>query len=666
MIENAKPLKDYTVHKVILRPSFVNTAQFCEAANYFTRYGYYTNATPGTYAYKEYWDEQDKRCKEGFTVGGVRITGEHYAYLNFGRIKVTTGEGKNMRKHDSFPRFLDMDYYYYHELEGAKLDREGMIVAKARRKGFSYKGSFNCVYEYNWYRDSFNIIGAFLSDYCQTTMNMALEMLNFINKHTAWGKRKLIDKRDHIKSGFKETLNNIQVESGYKSEIMTISFKDDPFKSIGKSASVMLFEEAGKWRGLIEAYMLSKPLFSDGDNMTGIPIIYGTGGDMEGGTADFSEMFYSPGAYKLRAYENIYDENAIGECGWFVDDMWYKMPYVDKDGNSDKKTAEKQLDLQRELTKKKSTSKKAIDTLISQHPKTPQEAFLKSTGNIFPSAELLGTMARLELDREYEKKLYKGNLIFDGNGEVQFKNDPDSKIIYDFPLRKETNTNAPVILYEQPYKTEDGLVPYGLYIAATDPYQQEEGSSLASTFVLHKLTNKIVAEYTARPETTKIYYETVRKLLLYYNCQSLYENNIKGMFDYFESKNSLHLLSKEPLLFQDVIKKPSATRPYGARMSTPIKRYGESLIYNWLVEPYKEDDPTVLNMHRIRSIALLKELATYDPEKNHDRVMSLMLLVYQIQEERKYIPKLEEEDTYVPKHKSDFFNRDLFKSRGII
>ncbi len=652
------------INKVPERIKFVNTAEFSREAQGFTKNGYYTNAPKGTFAYKEYWDEQERRCKQGFVIAGTRITGEHYAYLNFGRIKVTVGEGKSARKYESFPRFLDMDYYYYHELEKAKNNREGMIVAKSRRKGFSYKGSFNTVYEYTWYRDSFSIISAFLKDYCQSTMNMAVDMINFINKHTAWGKRKLIDKRDHLKSGFKETVNDIQVESGYKSEIVTISFKDDPFKSIGKSSSVMLFEEAGKWNGLIESYMLSKPLFSDGDIMVGIPIVYGTGGDMEGGTADFAEMFYSPSAYGLRSYENIYDENAVGECGWFVDDMWFKLPHVDKDGNSDRASAEKELDLQRDLTRKKSNSKKAIDTFISQHPKTPQEAFLKGTGNIFPVAEILGTLAKLELDKKYEQRLLKGDLVLDENGLPEFKENKASNIIYRFPLKKTDNTDAPIIIYEPPYYDDQNKVPNGLYIASTDPFQQDiGGTSLASTYVMHKLTKRIVAEYTAKPETTKIYYENVRRLLLYYNCRSLYENNIKGMYDYFESKNCLYLLAQEPMLIVErVLKNPGASRKYGIRMGEEIKRYGESLIYNWLVD-YTDESKTSMNIHKIRSIGLLKELAAYDPDpkKNFDRVSALICLMYYMEEERRYIPQIEDEKKVLPIIERGFLGRGFRK-----
>lgn len=644
-------------NKVITNLKFVNTRLFCEAATHFMRFGCYTFAPVGTFEYKEYWDEEDKRCKEGYTVAGVRVTGEHYAYLNYGRIKVTVEEGAKKRKYESFPRFLDMDYYYYHELEQAKENKEGIIVAKSRRKGFSYKGAFNLVYEYNWYRDSFSIVSAFMSDYSQTTMNMALDMVNFINEHTDWGKRKLIDTRTHIKSGFKErTDEGIEVEKGYKSEIMTMSFKDNPFKSIGKSASVMLFEEAGKWPGLVEAYMLSKPLFSDGDIMIGIPVIYGTGGDMEGGTQDFADMFYHPSAYSLRSYENIYDENAIGECGWFVDDAWYKMPYVDENGNSDRKAASEALDTARKLVRK-SGNKRAFEKFITQHPTTPAEAFLRTTGNIFPVAELLERLSFLETHQNVQDADFIVNLTSDSEGKTKWAIDQNLYPIKDFPLKNADDMKGAVVLYELPQSAGDEAM-YGRYVAGIDPYQQDQApnsSSLGSIFIFDTLTHRLVAEYTGRPDTARDFYDVCRKLLLLYNAKALYENQIKGLFDYFQFQGCTHLLADEPKIIRDIITSTSVSRKKGMHMAPPLKEYGEELIKNWLIGPSTEDG--VSNLYKIRSIALLKELISYvsDPKYNFDRVISLMMCLYFVAEKKKQRSHLEEE-TY------DFYRNDFLSS----
>ena len=179
---------------------FVNTAYFSEASRYYLKHGVYTHAPEGTSEHIEFWDEQEKRCKYGYEVGGVRITGEHYAYLNFGRILATVDDGKRQRKIDTFPKFLDMDYYWYHELEQAENNGEGMIVVKARRKGYSYKNAFGMVWRYNWFPNSIAILAAFEKTFWANTMEMAKNMINFINENTDWSKGFLIDRQDHIRS----------------------------------------------------------------------------------------------------------------------------------------------------------------------------------------------------------------------------------------------------------------------------------------------------------------------------------------------------------------------------------------------------------------------------------------------------------------------------------
>ena len=112
---------------------FINTSYFSVSTQHYLKHKCYTHAPSGTTEFLEFWDEEENRCKNGYTVGGVNITGEHYAYLNYGRILATVGEGKRQRKVETFPRFIDMDYYWYHELDKAEKAGEGMIVVKARR-----------------------------------------------------------------------------------------------------------------------------------------------------------------------------------------------------------------------------------------------------------------------------------------------------------------------------------------------------------------------------------------------------------------------------------------------------------------------------------------------------------------------------------------------------
>lgn len=85
---------------------FHDSSVFSPAANDFNRsvkankgtslQPSYTNAIEGTIQYNEYWETQRKRCLEGYeplidgVPCGVKITGEHYFYLNFTRIRKYT------------------------------------------------------------------------------------------------------------------------------------------------------------------------------------------------------------------------------------------------------------------------------------------------------------------------------------------------------------------------------------------------------------------------------------------------------------------------------------------------------------------------------------------------------------------------------------------------
>ncbi len=172
---------------------WINTNCFREEGLSFQKNKYYTPEAWGSPAWVEYWNEQLRRCKEGYSVGGACITGHHYFYLNFTNIMLTKDKGdenvvKDIKKTSGSkvsvcPDFWDGDYNYFHALDIARngCTREyfdslnlgltvqdrfltggyHMIIGKARRKGFSYKSASICTNIYNTEPDSLVIIGAF-------------------------------------------------------------------------------------------------------------------------------------------------------------------------------------------------------------------------------------------------------------------------------------------------------------------------------------------------------------------------------------------------------------------------------------------------------------------------------------------------------------------------
>jgi hypothetical protein len=619
-------------------PKFVNTAEFSPAARTFIHLGHYCDAPIGTIDYNEFWDEEERRVKNGYTVGGITITGDHYYYLNYCPIKATDKNDIVKRKRLMFPRFLDMDYYWFREFQKAKEAGEGMITAKARRKGFSYKSAAINAKEFQFERGAMCIVGAFEGTFAQSTMDMILEMLSFQNEHTAWSKRRLIDRKDHIKSGFKVNEEGFMVEKGYKSEILTVTFKDNPSAAIGKTANMFNFEEGGKWPGLESAYKLTQPTWMDGDIAVGIPLIWGTGGDMEKGSVDFDKMFYNPRAYGLRAFENIWDEGAIHDpkgCGYFVPATQYHEPYVDDDGNSDIKKATDKI-LNERAFLRASGSKESYEKHLTQHPLTPQEAFLRTTGNIFPAADLLEHQLFLQTNR--------GRMEY-VNGEARFVPDVSCFEAH-YPFDPE-NKEGCVVIYEAPYRsTQTGEIPHHLYVGGTDPYTHDNAKytdSLAATYIYKRFVSpsqtydQLVASYVGRPQRSEMYYDTVIKLLEYYNAVCLYENQFKDMKNHFQQRGKLHLLKRSPEnTIRSLIKDPTGTREFGINMSEPIKRFGETIIRDWLLKETGETDERgfkLCNLHKIPDINLVKELIAYDQKKNSDRTMAFMMVMLQNNED---------------------------------
>lgn len=618
---------------------FTHTSEFRERAIFFLKHGMYTQLPKGTEAYNDFWDEEDYKCRNGMTNSvGITITGPHYFYLNYIQIKLKDKEtGRKIR---GFPRFIDMDYDFFHLVDVARQKKKGLIFSKPRRGGFSYKDSALVAHEYNFYRDSTCVIGAFLGELATQTMNMVLDNLNFLNANTEWRKQRNPDTKDFVKARYEASVDGVKVWKGYKSEVIKLTFKDNPYASIGKTTNIFIFEEAGKFANLKESYNMTEPCWKDGDDMVGLPIIFGTGGDMEAGTADFGHMFYNPGTYNLLEFDNVWEEGKeLTKCGWFIpatrgrlgEDLNTREVMVDEEGNSNEEAAYKSIMNFREM-KRKSGDPKTIQDSITQYPLTPAESFLRSSGAIFSSIEMHEWLSKLETVPSIREDKKKGELYFNDENKIVFRLNPDLNDIINYPLNKEDSKKGSIVIWKDPVDNP----PYSRYIAGCDPYDQdkaESSDSLGSILIYDRFTEQIVAEYTGRPDRADDFYEICRRLCIYYNAKCLYENQLKGLKIYFEHKNSLHYLFEQPAIIKDIVKNSYVSRGYGIHMSEGIKDQCEIYVRQWLYEEKKDSDGNYyLNVRTIRSIPLLKELVAYDRVTNTDRVVAFMLCILQSKE----------------------------------
>jgi hypothetical protein len=646
---------------------WINSNEFCKEAEHFVKHGFYCGDAPGTQAHRDYWGEQLRRCTEGYSVGGAKITGDHYGYLNFAQIKLTdesgqirvskSQNGRSAKKIVSFPSFWDGDYDYWHTLNiaefgiekqdylnlnlGVSIDDDDLIggkhlcIGKARRKGFSYKNGWKTANAYNTMRNSLTILGAFDKKFLYAggdgIMVMSLNYLNFLNEHTGWAKRRLIDKQDFVKAGYIEyNEQNIPIEKGYKSQIIALSFKDNPDAARGKDANYVFLEESGKNPILKDIVLATKPTMEDGIYTTGMMIAFGTGGKDASDWLGFNELFNDPKTYNFMAFNNTWDDELVGtKCSFFFPDFQNKPGYVDEQGNSDKVGAKAEEQKKRDYIIKNSKDATVIKQHITEYPWNPREAFSLSLGNIFPVPELTTHLNKLNASTDGHIEGTHGTLELQENGTVKFEPDLTGNMKpADYPV-KDGKTEGCITIWEHP-QLIDGFIPFGLYLAGTDPYDQDKAPnspSLGSTYI-YKTFNAfggtydiIVAEYTGRPRTAQEHHETVRKLLLYYNAKDLYENEKNTLKMHFEHKHSLHLLVDTPNILKSTTN-TTVNRGKGIHMNVGIKEELEIYFRDWLIT---ERGDGRLNLHTILSKPLLRELIAYNKEGNFDRVIAIML-----------------------------------------
>jgi hypothetical protein len=462
---------------------------------------------------------------------------------------------------------------------------------------------------------------------------------------------------------YKKKLGGAWKELGSRSTIKHRTYKDNPFASNGTRPAILVKEEIGMFDNLIAAHEADIECQNNGTYKFGSTMLLGTGGDMAGGTVDASKMFYDPETYRLLVFDDIWEHK--GKIGYFVPATKGLQDYKDSEGRSNMAGAEKFLHEFREQLRKGKNAATALDAEVQNRPIVPSEMFLTKGGNIFPRKELQEWLGTIENNDKYTNAEYVGELSYeDDTNKVVWKPSTDVHPITKFPVDMiKDNIEGALVIWEHPHLDEDGNVPIGLYVAGTDPYDHDESgtSSLGSTFIykrfhtLGQWNNVPVAEYTGRPKANT-YYENLRKLLVYYNARDLYENEKKGLHQYFEQKNCAYLLMDQPGYIKDIVANSKVDRVKGIHMSTPLKRHGEDLIKNWLEEEYA---PGRMNLTKIRSVPLLKELISYNPKGNFDRVMGFMCTMYAVQETYKRV--VEPEKKIVLVHQQDFFNRAVFR-----
>lgn len=663
-----------------------DTDKFRQAAIFFQQHGCYTLAPRGTTDYNKYWEQETDRCLNGYTApDGEGITGYNYFYLNYSPImrlkeeEYTDREG-NLRKRRQrileFPSFWDYDYYYFCAIEQAELEGKHMAVLKCRQRGYSFKGGSMLVRNYMLIPGSKNFAIASEQKFLigDGLLTKAWQIMDFLDKHTAWAKQRLVSTRMERTSGYKITDEfGKQTEQGYLSSITGITLKNDPERVRGTRAKLVLWEEGGKFPSLLDAWRIEQPSVETDDGKAfGLMIAFGTGGTEGASFEGLKELFYKPKSYNVLSFPNIWDDGRENtECAFFVpaysnlesfDDDGNQV-YMDRDGNSYKEKAIQNLIDQRNKVKDGGASQQSIDRFISERPIRPAEAVLELGKNIFPRKLLMDQLTRIRTNKKLQSMKHIVDLEWDGNGQVKATEKPSGDIT-NYPLKKGDKPHGSVVIWEYPVKDP----PHGLYIGGCDPYDHDDSftNSLGSTFIFKRVrageawTDVIVAEYSGRPDTAEEYYENVRKLLTFYNARLLFENERKGIYPYFTNKHCDYLLADQPdKIISEVFKDSKVQRRKGCHMTKQIRAYGEGLILEWLLDEFEEGHP---NVERVYSEPLIEELIENDGVRNVDRVIALcMVMIYREELYQVKVSSAKEQNKQVELFEMPLFSKQWFE-----
>lgn len=459
-----------------------NSDKFRQAAIFFKEHGTYTLAPPGTTDYIKYWDEETNRCLYGYVApDGDAISGYNYFYLNYSpimklsEVEYTDRYGNKRTRRErilEFPNFWDYDYYYFNAIEEAETEGKHLVVLKSRQRGYSFKGASMLVRNYELIPGSKSFAVASEQKFLigDGLLTKAWQIMDFIDKNTAWSKQRLTSTRMERVAGFKITDEfGKQTEQGYLSSITGITLKNDPERLRGTRGKLVLFEEGGKFPNLETAWRVEQPAVETDDGVAfGLLIAFGTGGT-EGSSFDgLKNLFYKPEAFNCLAFPNIWDDGQEQtKCGFFVPswsnmestDENGKQKFMDQYGNSIKEKAIEELIAQRNKVKDGGASQTSIDRFISERPLKPQEAVLELGKNIFPRQLLMNQLTRIRTNEKLRNMKHIVDLAWDGEGQVK-ATEKKSGDITTYHLKKDDKPHGSIVIWEYPIKDP----PFGLYI----------------------------------------------------------------------------------------------------------------------------------------------------------------------------------------------------------
>lgn len=677
---------------------FVDTHKFTAVAEYYEKHQVYCPYEEGTYGYDQFWDRETKRRRKGVQARCkvyhkdideyfnpkttelrkqqlrhyVRITGDHYNYINYGRIERTPSPEERIALDKKgliatntvpgFPRFWDADYWYFKSDEFAIRNKKNEAIAKARRKGMSYKRGSQSANRVNLNRAVTVVLAADIIDYLtdpEATADMAKKNLIWYETQTYWKRGFLSEGTDSLELGYKKAKEGNK-KFGFQSKILSVAIGRNESAAIGKKAIDIDFEEAGKSPNLQSAWNVTLNNIESGAIKIGTGRIYGTAGTKNANWTGFRNIFYNPDTNNMLAFENIWNRNSRHKtCGFFIAQIWCCEPYI-YDGNSLLLSA-----WEWDKTDKKAQKQTAVpsDYIIycAQRANSPNEAFIDTKDNLFSSPALNDYIQDLYDNDDY--KYYTDGWYVNIGNKVRFlnknkcieedifkNNSKFHEYIEDVPFTSSTDIHGCVREVYPPYVDPNtGKIP-DIYFVTVDAYRvdknQDEVSiknSLYSCTVwlrentITPYTGKIpVCNYTGRLDSMAENDRIALNMCLRYNTKALIEAGTGETVSNFRAWGHSDKLMHDPSFASDRSGYLKGQAPIGIVIGDGEKKFeGLRLLRDYIYEivAKTEKGDNVYRLHLINLLPFCLELQRFNLSGNFDRISDAILAMFEFKKD---------------------------------
>jgi len=664
-----------SVFKIPGEYNFDETAfKFNEQARIFNEQGYYCNAPFRSKDFIKYWNTEKEKCRNGVIYHNNNktwyVTRDYYMWLNF--LPIFDKEEKKY----GFAKVRDAQYHMaLYELL-AELNHKHSAIFKKRQIASSYFHMGKIINTYWFEEGSVCKIGASLKDYINDkgSWKFLEEYKDFLNEHTAWYRPSNPEKVLLWQQQIEVRVGNRKTSKGLKSKIQGASFEKNATTGVGGPTTYFFHEEAGIAPKMMDTYEYLRPAMSSGMMTTGMFIAAGSVGDLDQ-CNPLKEMILNPTNNDIYAVEtNLLDKDGtIGLSGLFIPEQWSMPPYIDDYGNSLVEEALKAIHVERGEWKIK-LNPEQYQLRISQKPTNIAEGFAYRKESIFPQGIISKQMKRIE-DKEYMYEHLKLERTEKGIEASRTSKLPISQ----FPVdKKMTDKTGCLVVWERPVKNPE----FGNYFASIDPVSEGKtttSDSLCSIFVYKNAVevtretpdgiesfiekDKIVAAWCGRYDDINKTHEQLLLIIEWYNAWTIVENNISLFIQYMiAKKKQKYLVPKQQILFlKDIGSNKTVYQEYGWKNTgTLFKSHLISYAIEFLREEIDAEHDeegnvisSTLGVERIPDPMLLKEMLSYHPGLNVDRMVAFSALIAfaKVQQSNRGYSKRKETETSL--HKSE-------------